>query len=235
VIRLRDLTVTYPGFDLGPITLEVAAGERVALVGANGAGKSTTLRVLGGLLPDYRGTAEIAGVEVRTALPLSRAQVGVLPERLLGFGWMSVTDHLRFLAAFYPTWDAAYAHDLRERLGLPGGTKLAQLSRGMQVKLSLVSAEAFRPPLLLLDEPTSSIDPIMRGEILDLIDGVAPPGSERTVIYSSHILEDVERIAGRVVVLKQGRLVEDTLVARLSRGAEGVSPARAIYQLLTDA
>jgi ABC-2 type transport system ATP-binding protein len=235
VIRLRDFGVRYPGFELGPITVHLARGERVALVGANGAGKSTTLRVLGGLLREYRGMAQIEGVEVHAASPEVRERVGILPDRLMGFGWMTVSEHLAFLGAFYRTWDAAYAQHLRERLALPSSTKVAQLSRGMQVKLSLVSAEAFRPPLLLLDEPTSGIDPIMRGEILDIIDGLVPPGGGRTLVYSSHILEDLDRIVSRVLLLKEGRLVEDVSIQRLVEDGGGASPAEKVYRKLADA
>ncbi len=165
----------------------------------------------------------MAGREVSGAGPEIRRTVGLLPERLAGFGWMTVEEHLAFLRSFHPTWDAAYADDLVDRLALPTGTRLANLSKGMRVKLSLVSVEAYRPAVLLLDEPTSGIDPLMRHELLTVLRECAPPGSERTIVFSSHILEDVEAISDRVLLLREGRLVGDTSVADL-RASGGGSP-----------
>jgi ABC-2 type transport system ATP-binding protein len=232
-IRLHDLEVRYPGFSLGPITLQVARGERIALVGPNGAGKSTLLRTMCGLQRDYRGTVLVEGKDVRTTGPRLRTRIGLLSEGMLGFGWMTVGDHLRFLKPFYPTWDGAYAEDLRESLGLPSGTRLANLSKGMQVKLSFVAAEAHRPPVLLLDEPTSGIDPVMRAELLTLIRRCAPSGGDRTVIFSSHLLEDVEAVARRVLLLRGGRLCGDSGVAELAAEHGDGSVASAIYRRLT--
>jgi ABC-2 type transport system ATP-binding protein len=215
VIQLRDLEVRYEGFRLGPLTLTLEPGSQVALIGPNGAGKSTTLRGIAGLLPAYRGSVTVEGREVREAGPMLRARVGVLPERLQGFGWMTVDEQLAFLSSFYPSWDPAYARALQDRMALPGSTRLAALSRGMQVKLSLVMAEAFRPPVLLLDEPTSGIDPVMRSEILALVSEASRGVSGRTVLFSSHILEDVGAVAQRVLLLRDGQIVEDATVEEL--------------------
>lgn len=234
-VELRELAVRYPDFTLGPLTLTVSAGERVALVGPNGAGKSTTLRAVAGLLSGYAGSVTVEGREVRDVGPRVRARVGVLPERLLGFGWTTVAEHLELLASFYPTWDEAYADELRTRLDLPAGTKLANLSKGMQVKLSLVAAEGFRPPILLLDEPTSGIDPVMRGDILRLITECAAAEEGRTVLFSSHILEDVEEVAERVILLRGGRVIGDLERDELRAEAGAGTLSKALYRRLTDA
>jgi ABC-2 type transport system ATP-binding protein len=234
-VELRELTVRYPDFTLGPLNLTVSAGERVALVGPNGAGKSTTLRAISGLVPGYAGRVAVEGRDVRDLGPRVRARIGVLPERLLGFGWTTVAEHLRLLASFYPTWDPAYAEELRARLDLPADTKLANLSKGMQVKLSLVAAESFRPPILLLDEPTSGIDPVMRGDILRLIGECAAAEEGRTVLFSSHILEDVEEVAERVILLRGGRVLDDLRRDELRAGAGADTLARTLYRRLTHA
>ena len=233
LLSVEGLTVRYPDFELRPLSVRFDRGERVALVGENGAGKSTVMRAIAGLHRDYEGRVEVEGAETRALGAAVRTRVGLLPERLLGFGWMTVAEHLRFLAGFHPTWDAAHADALRARLALPERTRLAHLSKGMAVKLSLVAAEAFRPPILLLDEPTSGIDPVMRREILDLVDEVASTASGRVVVFSTHILEDVEAVAERVILLRRGRLVADATVDALVKEAGGASLSRAIYTRLT--
>lgn len=221
MIRLTGFRVGFGRFELGPLDLRVRAGDRLALVGPNGAGKSTTLRAMSGRLPDYGGSVEVGGVEVRASPVHVRGSVGVLPEDLLGFGWMSVREHLGFLARFHPEWDRGYAEQLRRDLDVPADRALADLSRGNRVKLSLVAAEAFRPPVLLLDEPTSGIDPLMRRRILDLVDRCAPRDGGRTVVFSTHILEDLDRLADRVVLLHGGRLLTDTTVGALRKRSGG--------------
>ena len=231
-ITLRHLRVDYPEFTLGPLDLDFQPGERVALVGANGAGKSTLLKAVAGRMNDYRGTVTVGGTEVRSSLPGIRASIGFLPERLLGFGWLTVGEHLRFLSNFYPTWDDVHATALADRLGLPLNSKVGTLSKGMAVKLSLVAAEAFRPPVLVLDEPTSSIDPVMRGELLQVINESAPEGGHRLILYSTHILEDVEHFADRVVLLRDGRVVGDMSAAEVG-GRDSTTPMSTnLYTLL---
>ncbi|MFQ5538198.1 MAG: ATP-binding cassette domain-containing protein [Gemmatimonadota bacterium] len=209
IIRLDGLTIRYPEFTLQPVTLDLFAGQRIALVGENGAGKSTSMKAMAGRLHEYEGSVFFDGDLLPDLLPGVRGRIGFLPEKLLGLGWMKVREHLDFLENFYPGWDAEYARLLARRLDVPLAAKVGGLSKGTQVKLSLVAAEAFRPPVLLLDEPTSGIDPFMRREILDLLDEIVPPGGDRLLVFSSHILEDLERIADRVLLLKQGRLAGD--------------------------
>ena len=234
MIRLTDFRVRFDGFTLGPLDLGVEAGERMALVGPNGAGKSTTMRGMAGRLETYEGSALLNGLEVREDPVAVRGTVGVLPEELLGFGWMTVADHLAFLPSFHAAWDRAYAEELREHLEIPTGTPLADLSKGNRVKLSLVVAEAFRPPVLLLDEPTSGIDPLMRRRILDLVDQCAPRGGGRTVLFSTHILEDLDRIADRVVLLKDGRVLRDASLEELVAATGGMSLSEVIMEELAD-
>lgn len=222
-VRLRGFSVRYSNFFLEPMDLSIDSGERVAVVGANGAGKSTTLKAIAGRLRDYEGRVDIGDGDIRPQLPEIRARIGFLPEKLLGFGWMTVGEHLGFLSAFYPTWDHDYAQELLDRLELPSTSKVGTLSKGMAVKLSLVGAEAYRPPVLVLDEPTSAIDPVMRRNLLRIIDECAPGGGDRLVVFSSHILEDIEFIAERVVLMRRGRILEDVTTAEL-RGRQPETP-----------
>lgn len=231
-VSLRGFGVRYPAFTLHPLDLNFTAGERVAVVGANGAGKSTTLKAMAGQMPRYDGRIEIDGREVRETTPGVRASIGFLPETVAALGWMTVAGHLRFLSGFFPTWDEQHAGELLDRMELPRGAKVGTLSKGMKVKLSLVAAEAYRPPLLLLDEPTTAIDPLMRGDLLDVIDECAPAGGDRLVVFSSHLLEDVEKIADRVVFLKNGRLIADRSVAEIEDSDRSRPLHALLYEIL---
>ncbi len=231
-VALKRFGVRYPAFTLGPLDVAFSAGERIAVVGANGAGKSTTLKAVAGQMSHYDGRIDIDGRDVRELMPGVRASVGFLPESLLALEWMTVAGHLRFLADFFPTWDEQHAFELLDRLAVPPRVKVGTLSKGMKVKLSLVAAEAHRPKLLLLDEPTSAIDPLMRGELLKVVDECAPAGGDRLVLFSSHLLEDVERIADRVLFLKNGRLVADRTVSEI-RSRDPSQPLHALlYEIL---
>jgi ABC-2 type transport system ATP-binding protein len=231
-VALRQFAVRYPSFTLTPLTLEIRPGERVALVGPNGSGKSTTLRALAGRLPEYDGFILMDGHDLRTRLPLGRREIGLLPETLGGYGWMTVREHLAFLREFYPSWDDAYAAHLADRLGVPLGQPLGRLSKGTRVKASFVAAEAYRPPLLLLDEPTSGLDPAVRGELLGAILSSVDARSDRVVLFSTHLLEDVEFVANRVLLLTNGTLQLDATVTDLRDAHRGASLARILYAAL---
>lgn len=232
-IALRQFSVRYSSFTLAPLTLEIQPGERVALVGPNGSGKSTTLRALAGRLPDYGGFILFDGRDLRSLLPLARREIGLLPEALTGYGWMTVREHLAFLREFYPSWDAAYAGHLADRLAVPLDKPLGRLSKGTRVKASFVAAEAYRPPLLLLDEPTSGLDPAVRGELLGAILAAVDARADRVVLFSTHLLEDVEFVANRVLLLTNGVLQLDATVSDLRDAHRGTSLARILYAALS--
>jgi ABC-2 type transport system ATP-binding protein len=232
-IALRQFSVKYPSFTLAPLSLEIHAGERVALVGPNGSGKTTTLRAIAGRLPGYDGFVLVNGQELRGQLPLARRDIGLLPETIAGYGWMTVREHLRFLAEFYPRWDAAYAAHLADRFDVPLDQAIGRLSKGTRVKASFIAAEAYRPSLLLLDEPTSGLDPAVRGELLSAILSSVDTQSERVVLFSTHLLEDVEFVANRVLLLSNGTLGLDASVSRLRAAHGGESLAKILYAALS--
>jgi ABC-2 type transport system ATP-binding protein len=132
-----------------------------------------------------------------------------------------VRQHLALLARLFPTWDPAYAEELRQRLALAPDARLGTLSRGMGVKLAFVAAEAHRPPYLLLDEPTTGLDPLVRAELLAVVRELAAADPRRLVLFSTHLLEDVELLAERVLALRAGRLVTDVPLAALRERARG--------------
>ena len=232
-IALRQFSVKYPEFTLAPLSLEFNPGERVAFIGPNGSGKTTTLHALAGRLAEYHGSIIFDGRELRTLLPFGRQQIGLLPETLQGYGWMTVREHLAFLSGFYPTWDSTYAAQLAGQLQIPLDQLLGRLSKGTRVKVSFVAAEAYRPPLLLLDEPTSGLDPEVRGELIDAILAATRDRTDRVVLFSTHVLEDVELVADRVLLLDKGRLSMDSTVSDLRVAHGGESLARILYALLS--
>ncbi|MDB6124931.1 MAG: ytrB [Pedosphaera sp.] len=191
---------------LNDVSLYVPRGSVFGLVGENGAGKTTLIKHILGLLQAEAGSVRVFGLDP-VADPVGvLGRIGYLSEQPDLPGWMRVDELLRYTQAFYPKWDAAYAEKLREQFGLPPAARLKTLSKGQQAKAGLLAAQAHRPELLLLDEPSSGLDPIVRRDILEaVIRTVADEG--RTVFFSSHLLEEIERVSDYVAMLHQGKLV----------------------------
>ena len=190
---------------LHDVTVTVGRGCVFGLVGENGAGKSTLLKHLLGLWRAETGTVRVFGKDP-VADPVSVLErIGYLSEQPDLPGWMRVKDLLRYTQAFYPRWDAGYAEQLRERFALDPGARIRTLSKGQHARLGLIAAEAHRPDLLILDEPSSGLDPIVRRDILEaIIRTVTDEG--RTVIFSSHLLDEVERVSDHLAMLHRGTL-----------------------------
>lgn len=210
LIEATGLTKHYEGFSLDGVDLTVDDGEVVGFVGKNGAGKSTTIKALLGLIGVDAGEARLLG-QVSTGgglAPEVRERIGVV------FDTVSVPPHLkvgdvgRLYGRAFRTWEGhAFARRLKD-FGLDAGKQVKELSRGMGMKLSLACALSHGSSLLILDEATAGLDPMAREEVLDMLrDFVAAPG--RAILMSSHITSDLERIADRVVCIDEGRIVFD--------------------------
>jgi ABC-2 type transport system ATP-binding protein len=191
---------------LDDVTFRVPAGAVVGLVGENGAGKTTLIKHILGLLKAQTGTVRVYGRDP-VADPVGvLSRIGYLSEEPDMPGWMRVHELLRYVAAFYPTWDHDYAEQLRREFGLDPAAKVKQLSKGQRARAGLIVALAYRPELLLLDEPSSGLDPIVRRDILGaIIRTIADEG--RTVLFSSHLLSEVERVSDQVAMIKSGRVL----------------------------
>ena len=188
------------------LSLEVPRGSIFGLLGRNGAGKSTTIKTLLNLLQPTSGRLSVLGLDSAADAVALRARVGYLPEQPGYYRWMTVEEALAFHAAFHSTWDPALAADLMARLELPPRSRLRDLSRGAQAKVGLVLALGSRPEVLVLDDPTSGLDAVVRRELLEaIIAGVHAEGG--TVLLSTHMLHELERVADEVAVLHEGRLV----------------------------
>jgi ABC-2 type transport system ATP-binding protein len=191
---------------LDDVTFRVPAGTVVGLVGENGAGKTTLIKHVLGLLKAQTGTVRVFGLDP-VADPVGvLANIGYLSEEPDMPGWMRVGELIRYVAAFYPTWDHDYAERLRQEFELSPTTKVKHLSKGQRARAGLLTALAYRPKLLVLDEPSSGLDPIVRRDILGaIIRTIADEG--RTVLFSSHLLAEVERVSDRVAMIKSGRIL----------------------------
>ena len=207
VIEVSNLTRKFGDkLALNNVSLQVPRGRVFGLVGENGAGKTTLIKHILGLLTPESGTVRVFGLDP-VADPVGvLSRLGHLSENRDLPDWMRVGELLRYTQAFYPAWDMPYAEELRRQFGLDSFAKIKNLSRGENAKAGLLIALAYRPELLLLDEPSSGLDPKVRRDILEsIIQTVADEG--RTVFFSSHLLDEVERVADDIAMMFDGRVV----------------------------
>lgn len=220
-VRFEGVTHAYgAALALDQVSFEVPRGGVFALLGRNGAGKTTALRALAGLLSPTRGRVSVLGADARELAPSARARLGFVGEGHPLPRWMRVRDVVRFQAATFPTFDRPLCDRWLARFGLPPARRVFQLSRGMRAQLALAVALAPRPELLVLDDPALGLDTVARREFLEvMIELLDEEG--RTVLFTSHVLPDVERIADRVALLDRGVLRVDApldeLKARVRR------------------
>jgi ABC-2 type transport system ATP-binding protein len=190
---------------LDDVSLAVPAGTVLGLVGENGAGKTTLIKHLLGLLKAQSGSVRVLGLDPVEKPVQVLSQIGYLSEEPELPGWMRVHELIRYISAFYAGWDHTYAEQLRQEFALDPMAKVKSLSKGQRARAGLLVALAYRPPLLLLDEPSSGLDPIVRRDILGaIVRTIADEG--RTVIFSSHLLTEVERVSDRVAMIRAGKI-----------------------------
>lgn len=231
VIRASMLTLRRKQHDvLQNISFDIPAGAVVGLVGRNGAGKSSLLQCLAGLAAPDAGSSELLGCPSLDLSDAVRERLGYVAQTPDLFGWMSVHEHLTAIGRAYPRWDEQRCLDLTLRLDLPLAGRVRDLSGGDQQKLSVVLALAHDPDVLLFDEPVASLDPLSRREFMraifsgrdgdashgdgshdhrddrDGVEGTGNPRGERTIVISSHILSDLERVATHIAFIRHGRL-----------------------------
>lgn len=199
---------------LNDVNLSLPRGSVVGLVGANGAGKTTLLRLMSGVLVPDAGSAHTLGYPVQDLGAEQLRRIGALDQKIQLLGWLTVEQHLDYVAGFYDTWDRELQEMLRAKLQLDLFAKVETLSGGNQQKLALMLALCHRPELILLDEPVSNMDPVVRERTLEyLLETVRE--QETTVVISSHALRDIEKIVDRVVCLRHGYVRDDAPVDEL--------------------
>ena len=207
VIAIQDLSRRFGSrLALDQVSLYVPQGCVFGLVGENGAGKTTLIKHVLGLLKAQAGSVRVFGRDPVADAVGVLGRIGYLSEYRDLPAWMSIGQLLRYTQAFYPGWDEPYADQLREQFGLDPAARVKTLSQGQQAKAGLLLALAFRPPLLLLDEPSTGLDPVVRRDILEaIIRTVAEEG--RTVFFSSHLLDEIERVSDQLAMIHQGKVV----------------------------
>ena len=211
---------------LDDVSLSLSRGQVYGLVGANGAGKTTLIRHILGLLRAESGSVRVFGLDP-VADPVGvLSRIGYLSEENDLPGWMRVDELIRYSRAFYPAWDDQYAEELRATFALDPAAKVKTLSKGQKARAGLLVALAYRPELLVLDEPSSGLDPIVRRDILGAVmRTIADEG--RTVLFSSHLLDEVEEVADHVTMINGGRIVLSGSLDEIRRthGAGGALPS----------
>jgi ABC-2 type transport system ATP-binding protein len=208
-IDALDLTKLFPGnvTAVDSLNLRVLPGSIYGLIGPNAAGKTTALRLLMGLLRPERGTARILGQELWNAPRSMRARVAYVSQTQQLHNGMTLEELCRYASHQYGLWDPDYATSLAKRWSLRLDRRLGSMSAGDQRKAALLVAFAARPEVLLLDEPAAGLDPIARRALLEEIIDLAARGDGSTVLFSTHLLEDLERVVDSIGIMDHGRLV----------------------------
>jgi ABC-2 type transport system ATP-binding protein len=207
VVRVEKLSRRFGDRTaLHEVDLVLEPGVVLGLVGKNGAGKTTLIQHLLGLLRAQRGSVRVFGLDPVAEPAGVLGRIGYLAEDRNLPGWMTVGELMRYTASFYPRWDAGYAARLCDEFRLDSRQKIRTLSRGQHARAALVAALAHRPELLLLDEPSSGLDPVVRRDVLEaILHTVVEEG--RTVLFSSHLLDEVERMSDQLALIDGGRIL----------------------------
>lgn len=206
-VHFEGVSKRYPLFNLDNIDLELPVGSIMGFIGANGAGKSTTIRILMGLVHQDKGNVTVLGHPMPADQAAAKLDIGFVSEDMRLYGAASLNWHMEFVRSIYPLWDQLYAEKLLQRFDLKPRQKIKGLSHGQRVKAALLLALARRPRLLVLDEPTTGLDPVARHEVLgELMAALAD--EERTILFSSHNTQDVEQISDQITFIDRGKILD---------------------------
>lgn len=206
-IELNGVCKTYRFFELQNIALRLQRGTIMGLIGPNGAGKSTTIRILMGLVHQDRGDVRVLGHRMPDEQIAAKWDIGFASEDMRLYEGMTLGWHIDFMKSIYPSWDDRYAQLLLKRFGLRAEQKIKGISHGQRVKATLLLVLARRPKLLVLDEPTTGLDPVARHEILRELTAVMVE-EQRSILFSSHNTQDVEQISDQITFIDRGRIID---------------------------
>lgn len=205
MIEVNGLCKRFRRFEaLRQVSFSVPEGSAFALIGANGAGKTTCIKILMNILEPTRGNATVLGIDSPRISPRELSQIGYVSENQEMPLRLSVAEFFDYLRPFYKNWDREREAEIRRQLSLPPDRKIGNLSHGMRMKMALACALPFRPRLLVLDEPFNGLDPLVRDEFME---GLLHQAGEMTVLISSHELQEIEGVASHLGFLDEGRLL----------------------------
>ncbi len=205
-IELRGLSKTYPGFTMKDLDLDLPEGSIMGLVGENGAGKSTMMRLMLGMIRPDSGTMNILGESDLRARPAAREDIGVVMDDVSLPAYLTIIEIGKIMAGIYSNWDDGKFRELIRTLRIPEDKKFSELSRGNRMKAGFACALAHHPKLLLLDEATSGLDPIIRDELLDILLDFTRE-ENHSILISSHIVSDLEKVCDYICFLHEGRII----------------------------
>lgn len=218
-------------FEISSLDLHVPAGSVYGFLGPNGSGKTTTIRLLLGLLKPQNGAITVLGEPMPDNYPSVLAKTGWVPERPHVYPSLTVREAIELHRAFYPTWDQRWADELLGAFDLAADRKQSMLSKGESGKLQMLLALAQRPELLVLDEPTDGLDPVVRRDILGAVLGYVND-TKATVLISSHLVHELERICDWVGVMDQGKLLDEMPMERFKNGIKRLRVSSAPEELI---
>ena len=206
-VQFEGVSKRYTHFSLENIHFELPTGSIMGFIGANGAGKSTTIRILMGLVHQDKGVVRVLGHAMPADQAAAKLEIGFVSEDMRLYGAATLAWHMEFLRRIYSRWDQSYAENLARSFDLKPQQVIKGLSHGQRVKAALLLALARRPRLLVLDEPTTGLDPVARVEVLgELMAALAD--EERTILFSSHNTLDVEQISDQITFIDRGRIID---------------------------
>ncbi|MCF6268432.1 MAG: ABC transporter ATP-binding protein [Melioribacteraceae bacterium] len=220
--KISGISKSLYEFQLGPLNLELEPGSVMGYIGPNGSGKTTTMHCMVGLIKPDEGEVKIFGNKNDPNKTDWKLDIGYVGDKHVFYENWTGQKNLEFLRQFYPDWDNQFTNELIKRFEIPIEKKAKELSTGNRVKLSLIGALAHRPKLLILDEPTAGLDPVVRTELLDILFEVVEDG-ERSIFYSTHILSDISRIADELTFLKNGQIMLTTPKENLTENWRRIS------------
>jgi len=204
--EMSDISIRYPHFTMENLNLSLPQGQVMGVVGVNGAGKSTMIRILMGLVKADSGAVKALGYTLPEQQVQAKYDIGFASDDMRLYKGQSLQWHMDFIRSIYPKFDQSYAQDLLKRFDLIAEQKIKGLSHGQRVKACLLLVLARRPKLLVLDEPTTGLDPIAREEVLSELADILRD-DERSVLFSSHNTHDIEKLSDQIAFLDRGKLL----------------------------
>ena len=205
ILQIKDLTKSYRDFKLDRVSFSIPKGSIMGLIGENGAGKSTTINAILGLIKKDKGTVRFWGKELDSSKQI-KENIGVVFDGINFYETLTPEKVGKICAAAYKQWDSSTYQKFLERFSLSKGKEIKTLSKGMKMKLSIAAALSHRPKLLILDEATSGLDPVMRADILEIFAEFVREGGH-SILMSSHITTDLEKVADYITFIHRGKVL----------------------------